>query len=114
VLGHITDVERVFAYRALRVARNDKTPLAGFEQDDYVRYGPFAGCGLAELIEEFTHARRANVAMLRALDEEAWLRRGVANNHEVSVRALAYLMAGHARHHLKILEEKYFPALPRP
>ncbi|MGA2482402.1 MAG: DinB family protein [Candidatus Acidiferrales bacterium] len=114
VLGHVIDVERVDAYRALRVSRNDQTPLPGFEQDDYVRYGPFARCRLADLVEEFIHVRRANLAMFRALDEGAWLRRGVANNHEVSVRALAYVLAGHARHHRRIIEEHYLPALPRP
>lgn len=114
VLGHVMDIERVEAYRVLRISRKDKTPLPGVEQDDYVRYGPYARCRLADLVEEFTHLRRTSVAMLRALDEKAWLRRGVANNHEVSVRALAYVMAGHARHHMRILEQKYFPALPRP
>jgi len=114
VLGHVIDVERVDAYRALRFARNDQTPLPGFEQDDYVCCGPHANCRLADLIAEFTYVRQANLAMLRALDEEAWLRRGVANNHEVSVRALAYVLAGHARHHRRIIEERYFPAFPRP
>jgi hypothetical protein len=108
VLGHVNDCERVFAYRALRIARNDSTPMEGFEQDDYVRNAPFASGTLAALIEDFIAVRRATVSLLRNLDEAAWLRRGVANKNEVSVRALAWIIAGHELHHRRILEEKYF------
>jgi uncharacterized damage-inducible protein DinB len=108
VLGHVCDTERVFAYRALRISRADATPLEGFEQDDYVRNGPFAQRALADLVEDFIAVRRATVSLLRNLDEAAWLRRGVANQNEVSVRALAYIIAGHELHHRRILEEKYF------
>lgn len=108
-LGHVIDTERVFTYRALRIARNDKTPLAGFEQDDYVKYGPFAQCRLAVLMEEFTSVRKATVALFRGLDETAWTRRGVASNNEVTVRALAYMIAGHELHHRRLFEQKYFP-----
>jgi len=110
VLGHICDAERIFAYRALRIARGDRTPLAGFEQDDYVPNGPFARSPLSDLVEEFIAVRRATISLLRNLDEEAWSRRGVASENEVSVRALAYIIAGHELHHRRILEEKYFPA----
>ncbi len=109
-LGHLIDTERVFSYRALRIARNDKTPLAGFEQDDYVKYGPFAQSSLAALLEEFTSVRKASVALFRGLDEAAWSRRGVASNNEVTVRALAYMIAGHELHHRRLFEQKYFPA----
>jgi DinB superfamily len=108
VLGHICDTERIFAYRALRIARNDKTPLAGFEQDDYVRSSPFTRSPLADLVEDFIAVRRASISLLRGLDEDAWLRRGVANQNEVSVRALAYGIAGHELHHRRILEQRYF------
>ena len=108
VLGHVCDTERVFAYRALRIARADATPLEGFEQDDYVRNGPFAQRPLADQGEDFIAVRRAALALLRNLDEAAWLRRGTANKNEVSVRALAYIIAGHELHHRRILEEKYF------
>jgi hypothetical protein len=108
VLGHVCDTERVFAYRALRFARADATPVAGFEQDDYVRNGPFAQRPLADLVEDFIAVRRATLSLLRNLDEAAWARRGVANKNEVSVRALAYIIAGHELHHRRILEEKYF------
>jgi hypothetical protein len=110
VLGHVCDTERVFAYRALRIARADTTPMEGFEQDDYVRNGPFAHAPLAEIIEDYIAVRRATITLLRNLDEAAWLRRGVANKNEVSVRALAYIIAGHELHHRGILEEKYFAA----
>ncbi len=109
VLGHINDAERVFAYRALRISRNDPTPMEGFEQDDYVRNAPFPAIPLADLIEDFIAVRRATVSLLRNLDETAWQRRGIANKSEVSVRALAWIIAGHELHHRGILEEKYFP-----
>ncbi len=110
VLGHLCDTERIFAYRALRIARGDTTPLPGFEQDDYVRNGPFASRSIGDLIEEFIAVRRATLSLLRNLDEPAWMRRGVTNKNEVTVRALAYMIAGHELHHRKILEEKYFGA----
>jgi uncharacterized damage-inducible protein DinB len=108
VLGHVCDTERVFAYRALRIARADATPMEAFEQDDYVRNGPFALRPLADLVEDFIAVRRATVSLLRNLDEASWTRRGIANKNEVSVRALAYMIAGHELHHRRILEEKYF------
>jgi hypothetical protein len=108
-LGHVIDAERVFSYRALRISRNDKTPLPGFEQDDYVKYGPFSQCSLAALLEEFTSVRQATLSLFRALDEAAWMRRGVASDKEVTVRALAYMIAGHELHHRQIFQQKYFP-----
>jgi uncharacterized damage-inducible protein DinB len=113
VIGHLSDSERIWAYRALRIARADATPLSGFEQDDYVRNGGFAERTLADLAEEFAAVRAANLAMFRALTPEAWTRRGSANKSEVTVRALGYIIAGHEVHHRRILEEKYFPAIPR-
>jgi hypothetical protein len=107
VVGHLSDSERVFAYRALRIARNDQTPIEGFEQDDYVRFGPFARRSLAGLVEEFGAVRQSSLCLLRALDEEAWSRRGIANKATVSVRAVAFIMAGHELHHRRILKEKY-------
>ena len=110
VLGHLCDSERVFAYRALRIARADQTPMEGFEQDDYVQNGPFAVVELAEVVEDYIAIRRATLTLLRNLDEPAWMRRGVANKNEVTVRALAYMIAGHELHHRRILEDKYFNA----
>ena len=108
VLGHVCDAERIFTYRALRISRADRTPIEGFEQDDYVRNGPFANRPIAELIEDYIAVRRATLTLFRNLDEQAWTRRGIANGNEVSVRALAYMIAGHEVHHRRILEEKYF------
>ncbi len=108
VLGHVCDTERILSYRALRIARGDRTPIEGFEQDDYVRNAPFRQRPLAELIEDYIAVRRATLTLLRNLDDVAWARRGIANKNEVSVRALAYLIAGHELHHRRILEEKYF------
>jgi len=112
-LGHVIDSERIFVYRALRIARGDQTPLPGFEQDDYVRGGNFSVRTLVELAEEFELVRLATVAFFKSLQKEAWQRRGVANEKEVTVRALAFIVAGHELHHRLILEERYFPAIPR-
>ncbi len=108
VLGHMCDTERIFTYRALRISRADTTPIEGYEQDDYVRNGPFARIPLPEVIEDYIAVRRASLTLFRNLDETAWARRGVANKNEVTVRALAYMIAGHELHHRAILEEKYF------
>ncbi|HVM91616.1 MAG TPA: DinB family protein [Terriglobales bacterium] len=107
-LGHVCDAERVFAYRALRISRGDTTPLASFEQDDYVKNGPFSKISMEEAVEDYIAVRRATLTLFRALDESAWLRRGTASDNPVSVRALAYIIAGHEAHHKKIWEEKYF------
>jgi hypothetical protein len=107
VLGHVNDGERILSYRALRIARGDQTPVEGYEQDDYVRNGPFARTSFENLIEDYIAVRRATVTLFRNLDPAAWTRRGMANKHEISVRALAYAIAGHELHHRKILEEKY-------
>ena len=108
VLGHLCDTERIFAYRALRIARADRTPIEGIEQDDYVRKGPFVEGRLADMIAEFLSIRAATLSLLRGLNADAWTRRGVANKTEVSVRALAYIIAGHELHHRRILRERYF------
>jgi hypothetical protein len=107
LVGHIIDTERIFAYRALRFARGDQTELPGFEQDDYIRHASFDACSFDELVREFELVRGANLLMLKHLDEAAWQRRGIASNAEVSVRALAFIIAGHELHHLKILRTRY-------
>jgi len=113
VVGHVTDAERIFAYRALRISRGDTTPIEGFEQDIYVKNGGFSERALVDLAEEFAHVRNATIALLRGLDGAAWQRRGTASKNEVTVRALAYIIAGHELHHRRILEENYLPAIPR-
>jgi uncharacterized damage-inducible protein DinB len=113
VLGHLIDSERIFAYRALRIARADQIPMEGFEQDDYARSGDFENRSIPDLLEEFETVRAATVTLFRNLDVAAWNRRGVANNNEITVRAAAYIIAGHELHHRGILNEKYLPALKR-
>lgn len=113
LLGHVTDAERIFTYRALRIARGDETPLASFEQDDYVKNGGFAKRTLADLVEEFDAVRGASISLFRSFDDAAWGRHGVASQKPVTVRALGFITAGHQIHHRMILEESYFPAIPR-
>ena len=107
LLGHLTDGERIFSYRALRISRADQTPMEGFEQDGYIENSNFNQTSLSDLTEELLLNRQANVIFLKNLPEEAWLRMGTASGNAVSVRAIAYIMAGHIRHHLKILNERY-------
>ena len=112
LLGHVCDSERILAYRALRIARADPTPIEGFEQDDYVRNAPFNRCLLSDLIEDFIAVRRATVSLIRTFDEQVWLRRGTANKKQTTVRAIAYVIAGHELHHRRVLETKYFMTAP--
>lgn len=107
VIGHVADSERIFAYRALRIARGDQTPIEGFEQDDYVRGAQFDRLSISDLAAEFAAVRQATLRLFESLSPEAWVRRGVANKNEVSVRALAYMIAGHELHHRQVLREKY-------
>jgi hypothetical protein len=109
-LGHVNDTERIFAYRALRIARADKTPLAGFEQDDYVRAGGFEKRTLADLVNEFDVIRKSTLFLFRGLEDDAWIRQGTASDNPLTVRALAYMIAGHELHHRRIFLEKYFPS----
>ena len=107
VIGHVSDTERVFCYRALRFARGDRTPLAGFDEKAYAPAGNFDARQLGDLAAELEAVRRASIAFFRSCDAAALERRGTANNKEISVRALAYVIAGHERHHLAILRERY-------
>lgn len=110
VLGHVIDAERIFAYRLLRIARGDETPLASFEQDGYIKTGNFSARKLDDLLSEFSAVREATICLVRSLDDAAWLRRGTASQKEVSVLALAFIIAGHDRHHRVILEKQYLSA----
>ena len=107
LVGHLIDSERIFSYRALCFARDDKTPLPGFEQNDYVRGGAFDDQPLSELAAEFAIVRQATLHLFRHLSEPAWTRRGLANDSEASVRALAHIIAGHELHHRAVLRDKY-------
>lgn len=107
LVGHISDTERIFSYRALRMARADETPLSGYEQDDYVRAGDFDGVPLRELAEEFRAVRSATLFLFRHLSEAAWMRRGTADGKPFTVRALSYIIAGHELHHREVLRSRY-------
>lgn len=107
ILGHLIDAERIFAYRALCFARNDQTELPGFEQDDYVPAGRFDERPWEDLITELEAVRRATILMFNGLDADAWSRSGVANGNAMSVRALAYAIAGHELHHMGVIRTKY-------
>jgi DinB superfamily len=106
VVGHLIDCERVFGYRTLRFARGDATPLAGFDENLYAPAAESDRCRLGELLAEFESLRRSHIWFFQHLPEAAWTRTGVANGNTVSVRALAYIMAGHVRHHLAILRRR--------
>lgn len=108
VVGHVTDAERIFAYRMLRFARADATELPGFDENAYVPAGDFGARSLDELLDEFLAVRNATLSLVRGLPERAWTRRGVASNFPMSVRALALVIAGHELHHRAILEQRYF------
>jgi uncharacterized damage-inducible protein DinB len=110
VIGHINDAERIFAYRLMRIARGDQTPLASFEQDGYIATGKFFARKLKDLLDEFTAIREATIALVRSLDDAAWLRRGIASQKEITTTALAFIIAGHVRHHRILLEERYLSA----
>lgn len=107
VIGHICDNERIMGYRALRIARADATPLPGFEQNDYVPAGDFDRRTLADLGEELAAVRQATLHLFRHLGPDALMRRGTASGNPFTPRALAYVIAGHERHHVGILKAKY-------
>ena len=107
IVGHLIDGERVFGYRALCIARGEKQNLPGFDQDDYMLTAPYNHIELEDLLSELRLVRLSNIAMFRSLDEEAWNRVGTANGNEITVRALAFIMGGHVRHHMNVLRERY-------
>jgi hypothetical protein len=107
MIGHLIDGERVFGHRAFCIARGEQQNLPGFEQNDYIATSPYDRIELEDLLAEFRLVRLSNIAMLRTLDETAWSRIGTANSNQISVRALAFIMAGHVRHHMEVLRERY-------
>lgn len=109
MVGHLSDTERIMAYRALRIARADTTPLPGFEQDDYVATARFEARTLSDLIAEFESVRAATLSLCRSLDDTALRRRGIASGFDVSARALVFIIAGHERHHMSVLRSRYLP-----
>jgi len=107
IIGHLIDGERVFGYRALCIARGEKQNLPGFDQNDYMLTAPYNHIELEDLLSELRLVRLSNIAMFRSLDEEAWNRVGTANGNEITLRALAFIMGGHVRHHMSVLKERY-------
>ena len=107
VLGHVIDTEKIMAYRALSFARGEKQSLPGFEQDDYVAESNFNKRSLVDLINEFITIRESNIILFKSFNEEILIRRGTASESEVTVLALIYIIAGHEKHHMKFLKEKY-------
>lgn len=107
VLGHLIDAERIFAYRALRFSRNDQTPIEGFEQDDYVKNAAFDAFPFSELLDEFKSTRHSTISLFKHLEPAAWHRKGKASENDVTVRALAYIIAGHELHHRNVLHSQY-------
>lgn len=107
LLGHLIDTERIMAYRALRFARNDDQNLPGFDENEYVEHSNYQLRTLDSLAEEFSILRKANLFMVQSFTADDLLKRGKANQFEISVRALLFIMAGHVNHHQKILKERY-------
>lgn len=107
VIGHVVDAERVFGFRALAFARRDPAAIPGMEQDDYVAAGRFAARSLESLREEFDGLRRSHVALFGSFDDGTWSRRGTASGVDFTVRAVAWILAGHAFHHLAVIRERY-------
>jgi hypothetical protein len=107
LVGHFTDAERIFGYRALAVARGDTTSLPGFDENSYAAAGDFDRRSMRDLADEYEANRRATVLLFRGLSPEAWTRKGTANNSPISVKGQAYVALGHERHHLRVLREKY-------
>ena len=107
VLGHVIDTERIMAYRALAFARNEEQSLPGFEQDDYVAESNFNKRSLIDMISEFRTVRESNIILFKSFDDEILKRRGTASESAVTVLALIYIIAGHEKHHMNILRERY-------
>ena len=108
VLGHMIDSERVFVFRALSFARGEEQPLPGFDENTYVPAGKFGDRSLQSLIDEYASVRQATLTFFNNLRDEDWTKTGIANNGNFTVNSLAYIIAGHNEHHLKILAERYF------
>lgn len=106
LIGHITDTERIYAYRALRFSRNDKNPLPGYEQDDYVKEYP-KNRKLSDIINELELLRQSNILLFKSFNEEMLNRTGNANGYDITVLSILFVVAGHLEHHIRILQERY-------
>lgn len=107
VVGHMMDTDRIFAYRTLAIARGEKQPLASYDQDEYVKKGKFNLRELSDLTYEYRLLRESNILLFKGFDQSVYFNRGIAAEKEVTVLALMWIIAGHQKHHLNILKEKY-------
>lgn len=107
LIGHLADAERVFSYRLVRIARGDKTPMSGFDENAWAKTAPHRRRSMVALVDEMIAIRRSTLALVDSLDETTVSNVGLANNNSVSVRAICWIMAGHTKHHLDILRERY-------
>ena len=107
LIGHVADAERVFSYRLTRIARGDKTPLSGFDENAWAKTAPHRKRPMAEVVDEMIAIRRSTLALMESLDDTTISNVGLANNNSVSARAICWIMAGHTKHHLDILTERY-------
>jgi len=107
IIGHLTDTERIFGYRALRFARHDQTNLPGYEENDYVANANFQNRSFYNLVHEFNLVRESNIALFKSFDESALSQFGTANGNKISVRAIIFTIAGHELHHLNVIRERY-------
>jgi uncharacterized damage-inducible protein DinB len=107
VLGHIIDTERIMSYRLMRAARGDQTPLAGFNENDYVQAAQTNSLSTEAILEDFKATRNASITLIQNTPVDAWANKGNANGMEITTRAIAYIIAGHEMHHRKIVEERY-------
>jgi len=113
VLGHLADDERIFAYRALCIARGDASPLPGFDENTYASAAKSDRLALPELLEDYVAVRHASVTLFKGLDPEAWRRTGMVNGYSATPRGLAFHIAGHELHHHRVLRDRYLPVIGR-
>lgn len=111
LVQHLSDAERIFAYRSLRIGRGDTTPLPGFDEDSYAAAAHADARPLAELLTDWQAARRASLALFRSLSPADWLRQGTSSNHSLTARCIPYICAGHTAHHLAVIRGRYLSAL---
>lgn len=112
VLGHIIDTERIMAWRALAFARGDQSDFPGFDQDEYMNAANFDVLPLGQIISDYRIVRESTISLFRSFSPEMLIKFGMASNCRFTVRALGFIIAGHEMHHLKILKERYLPAIP--
>jgi hypothetical protein len=107
IIQHIIDTERIFAYRALRISRNDQTPLPGFDENDFANNTAAQTRGLQDLLTEFSAVRHSNLLLFKSFSDEQLLQVGIASEHSISVRAIGFILIGHQKYHQKVFEERY-------